>query len=1111
MTWTMGSIGFAHRKAKSLCIALLSVAWVATSALAASPPGASTTATQSRRLTLITGDRIHVDAAGKILSITPYEGRKTVQFMTHQAPAGAGGPMHTYIIPDDAAPLIGSGVLDSQLFNITELAASSFDDKSRDSLPLIATYDRGRHVALSASTFNANGVSIARSFTRSNAVALTAKKKDIGAFWQSWAKGNHAGVKKLWLDRMLKPVLDQSVPQISAPVAWAAGYEGDGITIAVIDSGVDATHPDLSGKVIENNFTEEAGSDIGGHGTHVAGIIAGTGAASGGKYRGVAPNARIVSAKVCEIGGCFTSAVLAGMEWAVAEQGARIVNMSIGGYDFEDIDPLEEAVNDLSAEYGALFVVAAGNDGPGAKTIGSPGTADAALAVGAVDRTDQIASFSGRGPRVDNALKPDITAPGVGIVSVRAAGTLIGNEVGPYYAAANGTSMAAPHVAGAAALLSQLHPDWTGQQLKSALMGSAKMNPALSVFDQGAGRVDVAAAFQSTIQAFPASLSLGIAMYPHEDDAPITRAVTYQNTGTTAATLQLSIVVLGSEGANAPTGMFTVSPTTLTLAPGATGTASFTANTQLGTKNGWYEGRLVATAANQKAITPFALLREVESYNVTLRNLDDNGQEHFLSTNYLVSLDRGDGDYNVMSPGMSRTRRVPAGRYVVHAWFFGDIDGIVLRPEYTVSSDVTITMDHRLTRRVQTVGPNATSRSAYRTVGYTIPTPFGGIGTESNKYSLAGWENNEDPSVDVALIGSAPADMASYFDVQWFDLADSSIPNLPVYAAAFIERGALLPKSEYRVDITRLATVHSSYNAPVSDSNPGYLIVAAKTPSIYGLSGPSWRASLPAKRTEYFYSNENTPWISSLYSGPDAIFLLETYPVVRYPNSELSKTWNDAPFGPAQVTAIRKGNELQLTAPLFGDRTGHKGIIEKTTHLDLYRNGVILSRVNSETDKVSVAPGLATYRLEAKANQSVMGLSSEVRGSWTFDSARVDDTTSVSLPLISARFLPQLNAQGQAVSGTDLMIPVWLEQFGAGGPAPPPVHVRALTVEASFDDGAKWVSAPVRRQGEAWIATVPSPASAQYVSLRAKIDAGDASSEQTIIRAYGLIAPVAKK
>jgi subtilisin family serine protease len=242
--------------------------------------------------------------------------------------------------------------------------------------------------------------------------------------------------------------------------------------------------------------------------------VAATIASAGAKYRGVAPDARVLDGKVCVTYGCAESWILSGMQWAASE-GADVINMSLGGTDTPGIDPLEEAVNTLSAQYGTLFVIAAGNS-YSAETIGSPGSADAALTVGAVDRNEQIAPFSSRGPRVgDGAVKPDVTAPGAGS---------IGTPVGDNHVALSGTSMATPHVAGAAALLKQQHPTWTGAQIKAALVTAAKPNPALTAYDQGAGRVDVARAIAQTVTADPVSVGLGLHEWPHSDDKPSSRS-----------------------------------------------------------------------------------------------------------------------------------------------------------------------------------------------------------------------------------------------------------------------------------------------------------------------------------------------------------------------------------------------------------------------------------------------------------------------------------------------------------------------------------------------------------------------------------------------------------
>ncbi|MFC7722886.1 S8 family serine peptidase [Nonomuraea recticatena] len=308
---------------------------------------------------------------------------------------------------------------------------------------------------------------------------------------------------------------------------------GKDVTVAVLDSGYDPDHPDLKDAVVQaRNFSEDPDiRDTLGHGTHVASIVAGRGE----KYRGVAPEAKLAIGKVGTASGPTDSAILAGMEWAAVEVKAKVVNMSFGDVDSLELDPLEQAVNTLSERTGTLFVAAAGNSGPNGK-VGSPGSAEAALAVGAVDKQDRFADFSSVGPRVsDHAIKPDVTAPGADIVAAAASGTADGP-----YVAYNGTSMASPHVAGAAAILAQRHPDWTGAQLKTALIGSAKPSNDATLYQQGAGLVDLVRALKQEVVATPGNVW---ASFPWNGtgERATTRTITYANTGDTPISLDLAV------------------------------------------------------------------------------------------------------------------------------------------------------------------------------------------------------------------------------------------------------------------------------------------------------------------------------------------------------------------------------------------------------------------------------------------------------------------------------------------------------------------------------------------------------------------------------------------
>src|SRR5690606_1060310 len=331
-----------------------------------------------------------------------------------------------------------------------------------------------------------------------------------------------------------------------------------GVTVAVLDSGVDAAHPDLVGKVVASeSFVGGTVADGHGHGTHVASTIAGSGAASGGQYQGGAPGADLVVGQVCDDGGgCPTSAVIAGMEWAAQEQGADIVSMSLGCGPpdclSDGTDPMSQAVNNLTAATGALFVIAAGNSGGPSRRVATPGVADAALTVGASAKRAEdwpIPIFTSLGPRIDGVLKPDISAPGVNIVAARAAGTALcqgacmpgDGPVNESYTAASGTSMATPHVAGAAAILVQQHPDWTPERLKTTLMSTSLgleiAGFRMSTYAQGAGRVDIARAVSQRLWTDTANISPGILEF---GDPAYVVPVTYHNDSTSDLTLSLS-------------------------------------------------------------------------------------------------------------------------------------------------------------------------------------------------------------------------------------------------------------------------------------------------------------------------------------------------------------------------------------------------------------------------------------------------------------------------------------------------------------------------------------------------------------------------------------------
>ncbi|MDR6317117.1 S8 family serine peptidase [Actinoplanes couchii] len=669
------------RRFLAVGVVLSTVALAAPAEAAPKPAGRA-----ARSVTLITGDRVTESADGAI-AITRGPGRSAMRFVTNRTPTAH------HVIPLDAFGLIESGRVDADLFDLTKLRRDGHDD-----LPLLLESKTGTTIARRA------GAAVTRDLSSVGLTALRADHDSRARLWRSAvpagpaAKALSGGMTRIWLDGRRRLTDETSNAQINAPAAWAKGLTGTDVTVAVLDSGIDPGHPDLAGRINEtaNFITEPDIDDRAGHGTHVASIIAGTGAASEGRHRGAAPGVRLNIGKVCDAGGwCTDSEIIAGMQWAAPR--SRVINMSLGGDDSPGIDPLEKAVGELTARYDSLFVIAAGNSGPSRNpdgTVGSPGSADAALTVAAVDSADRIAGFSNRGPRAGDAgLKPDIAAPGVGILAARAAHS--DTEPGPIegYTEMSGTSMAAPHVAAAAAILTQKHPGWTAARRKEALMASAAGLDGESVLAQGAGRVDMARAVEQEITVDGGSLSFGRQAWPHDDDTPVTKRVTYRNSGAEPVTLTLALTP--------PRPGLTLGAGTLTVPAGGQASTTLTADTRVPGPDGIQEGRLTATGAGGVEVrVPYALDKEVESYPV---NLDFRNRDGSPATDVAVSLDGVDGGASWFEVGTTPTMtfRVPRGTYGLAGYVFRGRDTDTTDDdESTVLGQPALVVDRPMTVRV---------------------------------------------------------------------------------------------------------------------------------------------------------------------------------------------------------------------------------------------------------------------------------------------------------------------------------------------------------------------------------------------------------------------------
>ncbi len=310
------------------------------------------------------------------------------------------------------------------------------------------------------------------------------------------------GVRSVYPDMIVTTLPESNLSSNPVvPTASTSLATGLDVRVGIIDTGIDYLH-EAFGRGFGKGYRIAGGYDFvnndndpmddNGHGTHVAGIIAGNSASISGAAR----NATLFAYKVLDNNGSgSSSAVIAAIEQAINDS-IHVLNLSLGSSSGSIDDPLSRAV-DRAAAAGIVVVVAAGNNG-GFSTINSPGMARLAMTVGATDAR-AIASFSSKGPETNQyQIKPEIVAPGVNVLSAKNGGG---------YVQMSGTSMAAPFVTAIAAAMREIHPDWTAEQIRDAVISSSK-DLGISIFSQGHGKIS-ASALETKVFTSPAQISFG--------------------------------------------------------------------------------------------------------------------------------------------------------------------------------------------------------------------------------------------------------------------------------------------------------------------------------------------------------------------------------------------------------------------------------------------------------------------------------------------------------------------------------------------------------------------------------------------------------------------------
>lgn len=1061
-------------------------------ALAMVTPVTAVASTQPRPtpvLTLITGDQVHATASG--YGIQPAKGRENTAFL-HTRRDG-----EDVIMPADALRLVADGRLDKDLFNVTKLAKQGITG----AVPFIVTYD-GRVGA-------ADVAGDARELPSINGLAVSPALERAGAFWKSLSGGGIQGIRKIWLDARLRPVLDQSTPQVGAPGAWQAGFTGRDVLLADLDTGWDPGHPDLAGRVVDvKDFVEDGGKaiDRSGHGMHTAGTIAGSGAASGGRFKGVAPDAKLVVGKVCDDDGfCPESSIIAGMEWA-AGHGAKAVNLSLGSDEPSDgTDPVSEAVNTLTKTTGTLFVAAAGNSG---EQVGSPAAADLALTVGSVDKQDQLSGFSSRGPRLgDNAIKPDVTAPGEAIVAARAKGTSLGTPVDEFHTRLSGTSMATPHVTGAIAVLAQKYPSWTAADLKAAIAGNATPDASNNPYQQGSGRLELRKLLSKPVHAGAASISFGTFPEPF-NQPPVSSKLNYTNVTDADVTLNLAL-----EPGNAPTGMFRLDAGQVTVP--AHGTAAVIATADPSSKvPGTYSAVLTATSGGSVVRTPLGASLFKKPPSLVTNVIDRQGGPAALALGSVVNNETGDGDFLVIRNGKATTELAP-GSYDIAVLSRTDGPGgtgpdettaVTKKAVHVTADGGETTVDARQAKPVhlrvdqpgaEVVDGSATlfTRRAGQGFGITMFT-----GARSTLYAVAANGHTDDTFAYRPILGGKTKDGKSFR-----------------YQLAFVHPGGVPDSPTYHTPDRRLARFDTKYFAQGLTGTSGVEGDNGRLTRIPGLAVfKFYDMAIPSDRVEFYTADPSVDWFRVrilLGESGGSEQAIATGPVTA---GRSTATWFRPPVGVAWgdprffAGVARNGNQLTVGVQPFAPSDGRhylsgfgSGDPGKTT----LTAGTTVIGTNDTVGQgeFTLSAGKTRYTLTTTGTREAeySNLKTTNTVEWTFDSASAPAATRLPLSVLQLGVGAQ-NDLGQVRAGCVHELTIAADpQPGSAG-----ARTRVPTLEVSYDDGKTWKRLivgwnPDRQRGSAFAVEPGTPG---FVSLRASATNTDGSKVvQTLIRAYELI------
>lgn len=703
-----------------------------------------------------------------------------------------------------------------------------------------------------------------------------------------------------------------------------------------------------------------------------------------------------------------------------------------------------------------------------------------ALTVGAVTKTGELAEFSSRGPRVGDAgIKPDITAPGVGIVAARSSTSdLWPDDENPQYASLSGTSMATPHVAGAAAILTQQHPDWAPERIKSTLMAAAQPNAAIGVYEQGAGFLNVARAIRQDVTASPVSIAF------ERNTTAQQRTVTYANGGSSDLTLAVSLDAKDADGAPAPAGLFSLSASSVTVPAG--GTATVTVNVQAGADlpDRYFGGEVTATGGGEQVQTPVAL--DVVRHDLAVKLIGPDGGAPTAEQGWVTVLTDLDRQTVLVFADPAATRyRVRAGRYLVQTYLVtGDWENphitTLVRPSLDMTKDQALTMDTRLAKPIAVSVPNSKAAAVWQESGWTIRTEQPQIWGSNDPYAVL--MNIPFDHVRTAQIGTGKTPgFVSYVNAIWAGVAeDGTLYNTPyVYRVYLYEPEKMMTGLTRKLHAGDFATVRSQISADVAGV-PVSRTAVAHAPGNSPVyrdernAQPSFSYDAPNTITEYYNQDKQAVWQSTSFQRRYTYYDSEwtsfqagrTYNV-KWANGVIGPVFSEPNFGQQWATRYW-GDTIGGPGPLHGDGTGHRGFRFTrggSVDVSLYRNGVKVGD-GTETPWIWQVPAeTGDYRLAATfRSDPVFTLSTEVDAEWTFKSGHVADGELVKLPLTAVRFTPEPRHRQPGAGRPALRDPGLARPSGRGG-AGPDHELDRRGVLRRRQDLAAADRAAVRREG----------------------------------------------